>query len=170
MYGTSDRLSLLHEVEIRIFQRRLLRIGRRARTFVDGYAQEELVILHRLTNDLPLVLTAKKLLTRELDGPNLSFRKLLQFLNAALLEDPPSHQNRSPFANRLMSIGLSMAIPITYGEIGALAGAVGSRATYVMGGILLLTCALTGFLNSQLRRYNLSPEPDASGSALVQNG
>ncbi|ARU61285.1 hypothetical protein CBW65_09975 [Tumebacillus avium] len=55
----------------------------------------------------------------------------------------------------VMSIGLSMAIPITYGGIGALAGGIGSRVTYVLGGCLLLCCVVLGLLNAKLRGYRL---------------
>ncbi|WP_157729643.1 MFS transporter [Tumebacillus algifaecis] len=59
----------------------------------------------------------------------------------------------------VMSIGLSLAIPITYGGIGVLAAQIGSRMTYVLGGGLLLSCVLLGILNPRLRGYSLNQAP-----------
>ncbi|MGZ4107166.1 MAG: MFS transporter, partial [Tumebacillaceae bacterium] len=57
--------------------------------------------------------------------------------------------------NSILSMGFNMAIPITYGGIGLLSGAIGSRNSYALGAALLFLCVFAGVLSAQVRSASL---------------
>lgn len=60
--------------------------------------------------------------------------------------------------NSVMTMGLNLAIPVTYGGIGIIGEWLGSRNTYGLGATLLFACVLVGLCFSRLRHYHIHNE------------